>query len=232
VTSGTSCAWTATSGATWITVVSGASGSGNGTVTFTVAANTGPARSGTLTITGQSFTVNQAGGCTFSIVPTSQSVGAGAGNGAPVAVTAGAGCGWTAVSNATWLTITAGASGSGNGTVTFSAAANSGLVRTGTLTIAGSTFTVTQATACTFSINSTSHSFDRHGGNFNINVTTGQSCPWPATTSDDWITITSGASGTGNGTVRISVPDVSPSILPRTGTVIIAGITFTVTQHN
>jgi BACON domain-containing protein len=56
------CAWTATSGVTWITVVSGTSGIGNGTVTFQVAVNiTGQARTGTLTIAGQTFTVNQAG---------------------------------------------------------------------------------------------------------------------------------------------------------------------------
>jgi hypothetical protein len=41
-------------------VTAGASGTGNGTVSFTVAANTGAARSGTLTIGGQTFTVTQA----------------------------------------------------------------------------------------------------------------------------------------------------------------------------
>jgi hypothetical protein len=43
-------------------VTKGASGSGDGTVEFTVAANaTGAARSGTITIGGQVFTVQQAG---------------------------------------------------------------------------------------------------------------------------------------------------------------------------
>jgi hypothetical protein len=146
-------------------------------------------------------------------------------------VTAGAGCAWTAGSNATWLTITSGASGNGNGAVTFSAGANAGLARTGTLTVAGRTFAVTQGTACTFSINPTSHSFDRHGGNFNIQVIASQGCGWVATTSTSWITIASGASGTGNGTVRITVDSAGNGEVPRTGTVIVAGITFTVTQH-
>jgi hypothetical protein len=44
-----------------------------------------------------------------------------------------------------WITITSGASRTGTGTVTFTVAANTGGARTGTLTIAGSTFTVTQA---------------------------------------------------------------------------------------
>jgi hypothetical protein len=62
-----------------------------------------------------------------------------------VTVTTTSGCAWTAGSNAPWLTITSGASGTGNGTVGFAAAANTGVARTGTLTIAGQPFTVTQA---------------------------------------------------------------------------------------
>ncbi|HEX8492025.1 MAG TPA: M36 family metallopeptidase [Pyrinomonadaceae bacterium] len=85
------------------------------------------------------------GTCTYSISPTSATQPAGGGTGS-VSVTAGAGCSWTAVSNATFITITGGSSGSGNGTVTYSVAANgSTSQRTGTLTIAGRTFTVTQA---------------------------------------------------------------------------------------
>lgn len=85
------------------------------------------------------------GTCTFSINPTSASVVAGGGTGS-VTVTAGTGCNWTAVSNASFITITSGASGSGNGTVNYSVAANTGTSsRVGTMTIAGLTFTVTQA---------------------------------------------------------------------------------------
>lgn len=85
------------------------------------------------------------GACTYSINPTSSSQPAGGGTGS-VSVTAGAGCNWTAVSNATFITITSGSSGSGNGTVNYSVAANTGASsRNGTMTIAGLTFTVTQA---------------------------------------------------------------------------------------
>jgi hypothetical protein len=62
VTAGANCPWTAVSGATWITVTAGASGSGPGTVTFSVEPNgSGTTRVGTITIGGQVFTVNQAG---------------------------------------------------------------------------------------------------------------------------------------------------------------------------
>jgi hypothetical protein len=89
--------------------------------------------------------VDCGGTCSFSINPTSASQPAGGGTGS-VTVTATAGCAWTAVSNATFITITSGSSGTGNGTVNYSVAANTGSTsRTGTLTIAGLTFTVTQA---------------------------------------------------------------------------------------
>ncbi len=155
VSAGAGCAWTASSNAAWVSVTSGASGSGNGPVTFSVAANPGGARSGTLTIAGQAFTVTQAAAaapppppvsCTYSISPTSSSIAAAGGTGT-VAVSAGTGCAWTAGSSASWVAVTSGSSGSGDGPVTFSVAANPGDARSGTLTIAGQTFTVTQAAA-------------------------------------------------------------------------------------
>ena len=61
VTTGSGCSWTATSNAaSWITVTAGGSGSGNGTVSFNVAQNTTTARSGTLTVAGQTVIVSQA----------------------------------------------------------------------------------------------------------------------------------------------------------------------------
>ena len=87
-----------------------------------------------------------AGSCTYTIAPTSASVPASGGSGS-VSVTTQAGCSWTASSNASWISITAGGSGSGNGSVSYAVAANSGAARTGTLTVAGQTFTVNQAAA-------------------------------------------------------------------------------------
>lgn len=54
------CAWSASGGAAWLTITSGANGSGDGNVTYTTAANTtGSPRSATLTIAGQPFVVTQ-----------------------------------------------------------------------------------------------------------------------------------------------------------------------------
>jgi hypothetical protein len=141
VSTAAGCEWNATSNAGWITLVSGATGNGAGVVRFRVADNTGPARTGTLTIAGRAFTVNQASGCTYSINPKDQKIGDKGGQ-VTVAVSAGAGCGWTATSNESWITITDGATGSGDGTVRLNVAP--GKKRTGTLTIAGRTFKVEQ----------------------------------------------------------------------------------------
>ncbi len=87
--------------------------------------------------------------CTYSIGTSSLSVAAGGGTGS-VAVTAPGGCTWIATSNDSWITINSGTPGNGNGSVGFSVAANTGSgSRTGTLSVAGKTFTVTQAGANT-----------------------------------------------------------------------------------
>jgi hypothetical protein len=62
-----------------------------------------------------------------------------------VNVTTGGTCSWAAVSNNAWITITGGSSGSGSGTVSYSITENTGAKRrTGTITIAGQTYTVHQ----------------------------------------------------------------------------------------
>jgi hypothetical protein len=143
ITSGSGCSWSASSNAAWITITSGSSGSGNGTASYSVASNSGAARSGTLTVAGQAFTINQAGVCTYSLNPTSANLPYSA-SGGNVSVTAAASCSWTSSSNDDWL-IGNGQSGSGNGTAGYWAPANclpDG--RSGSLTVAGQNFSVWQ----------------------------------------------------------------------------------------
>src|SRR5688572_18809257 len=201
VTATSGCGWTGASNATWITVTSGGSGTGNGTVAYTVAANTSAtARTGTLTIAGQTVTITQAGVCSFTIAPTAQSVMA-AGGPQTAAVTTTSGCTWTGVSNSTtWITVTAGSSGTGNGTVAYNVAAHTSTTpRTGTLTIAGRTLTVTQSGPCSFTMSPNSQSVPASGGSFTSVVTTTTGCGWTGASNATWITVTSGGSGTGNG---------------------------------
>jgi hypothetical protein len=144
-----SCPWAVSGLPSWITVSGASSGTGSATVTLVVAPNSGAALSATISIAGVSVTINQAAAasaCTYAISPGGQAFTAAGGTGT-INITAGAGCPWTAASAASWITITGVGTGSGNGSVTFQAAPNTGADRSGSVTVAGLSFTVEEAAA-------------------------------------------------------------------------------------
>ena len=132
-----------------ITIVSGVNGTGTGQVTYLVAASTAAARTGTVKVAGQTFTVNQAAApappaCTVVVKPLSLEVSADEQK-AKVDVDTTMGCAWTATSGVRWITIESGATGSGRGEVHFLIDENKpAMPRTGTLTVASQTVTVVQ----------------------------------------------------------------------------------------
>ena len=146
-------------------------------------------------------------------------------------VTSQSGCPWSAVSNDGWITVTSGASGSGNGTVNYSVAVNNSLdSRTGTMTIAGQTFMVNQAgVVCAYSILPMERTHVSEAGSDTVSVNAPSVCSWTATSNDSWLSITSGASGAGDGIVGYSY-EANQNAGSRIGTLTIAGLTFTVTQ--
>jgi hypothetical protein len=101
-------------------------------------------------------------------------------------------------------------------------------VVTANVTVSSET-TGTQGQACTFTLSGSPQSFSGAGGSGNVNVTTPTGCAWTATSSDNFLTVVSGASGTGTGAV---VFQVAPNITgqARTASLTIGGQTFTVTQ--
>ena len=170
--------------------------------------------------------------CSFSISPAIQPVTAAGGAGS-TSVTTGVACSWTAVSNDAWIVINSDNSATGNATITFEVRENiSDMPRSGTLTIAGQTFTVVQDGAgveCMYSISPTSQSFKTaSSGGGTVNVTATSACGWLATSNANWITIAAGNSGVGNGTVSYTVAsNPGPT---RAGTITVAGKIFTVKQ--
>ena len=83
--------------------------------------------------------------CTTALSPASALFGSAAAAGSVAVTTSSGSCPWSAASGVSWITITAGSSGTGSGTVSYSVSANAtGSGRTGTITIAGQAFTVTQ----------------------------------------------------------------------------------------
>ncbi|PYR46168.1 MAG: hypothetical protein DMF95_18930 [Acidobacteria bacterium] len=258
VTAGTGCTWTATSSATFVTISAGTSGSGNGTVTFTVAANTGAARTATLTVAGTTFTVTQSAAAplppgTLSAPTASSPVG-----GQTVTATrpdlvvtnaiASGNVGTVTYRfeisdlntfpNDPVRTFTADGIAQGAGTTSWTVNRDLGpdvlwywhaRATDGATTSAYSpTETFRTPTSCRYSISPTNLSINSTSATSTIVVTTNSGCAWTASTTSPFITILTGASGIGSGSVFIAIPDnPGPS---RTGTVTIAGQTFTVTQ--
>jgi hypothetical protein len=130
--------------------------SGTTTVTIATTSSTPTGASSGMTITGtdaagnpvthsQSFTLTV---CSVAFSgntpPANVNADASSGNNFTLTLTGG-NCAWTASSDSSWLTISP-ASGSGSGTATWGVTQNTGTSsRTGHITIAGTTFTVTQA---------------------------------------------------------------------------------------
>lgn len=152
VTTTSSCSWTATTSDSWLTISTGASGTGSGTVTFAVAANTSTStRTATLTVAGTTITITQEAAassttsCTGTLSSNSATYAASGGS-STITVTAATACTWTAAASDSWITVSSGASGTGSGSVIYSVAAYTGTSsRTGTLTIAGATYVITQS---------------------------------------------------------------------------------------
>jgi hypothetical protein len=107
--------------------------------------------------------------------------------------------------------------------------ANAGAARSGTLTIAGHTLTVSQGGAsCSYSISPTSGTAAVGGGTGSFNVTAGAGCAWTASSDSSWLRVTSSASGSANGAVSYGV-DANGGAA-RAGHITVQGQTFTLNQ--
>ncbi|MFZ4791808.1 MAG: M6 family metalloprotease domain-containing protein, partial [Candidatus Competibacteraceae bacterium] len=143
--------------------------------------------------------------CNYAISPISQSFSAVGGSGT-VNVTADMGCAWTAATSVNWIAITTGNNGSGNGVVNFTVTTNTSTTqRTGTLTIAGQTFTITQAGSDTYTVTATA------GANGSISpasrtVAHGATTTFTVTPSAGYSPVVSGCGGALSGTTYTTGP--------------------------
>jgi uncharacterized protein DUF5666/all-beta uncharacterized protein len=139
------CPWTASAGVGWISINGPASGQGDGSVSYSVAPNVVPSpRSGALIVASTPVQLNQAGvPCQFALSQTDGRVGP-AGGPINVGVSTLSGCAWSATAIDPWISIVSGQSGNASGNVTLWVAANTGKARTGSVSIAGLRFTVSQ----------------------------------------------------------------------------------------
>lgn len=228
VSTSSHCSWTATTPDSWIHITSTPSGTGSGTVNYMVSSNPDTQRIGTISVGGRSFRITQFAfaGCSLAINPSSLSATATGGT-ASISVTASdPSCGWTA----SGLAATPG-SGTGNGSVTVTIPPNaSPSSQTYFATIATQTLQVSQTGInCTVGLSPYSGAFTATGGSGSIDVSTPAGCAHDSVVGPGWISITSGGSGTGPGSVVYSV-SANSTTLTRSGNLTIGGQTFQVTQ--
>ena len=209
VTTQAGCAWSAASNASWVTISSGAQGTGSGRVQLSAAENTGSARSGTVVIANQTVTVNQQGRppCAYTIDPGSYNPSSTGGT-VSVKVTTTTACEWAVTGNPAWLSANP-AGGTGNGATTITVQSNGGAARSVTLKIAGRDFSVQQAHApCTYTTGPTTRRVPSRRSTRELGVNTQPHCPVAATESASWIEIVSApAFGSGEVVIRMQEND-------------------------
>jgi hypothetical protein len=145
-----------------------------------------------------------------------------------VSIQTAAGCSWTISGLPGWIT-TSTSSGAGPATVTLVIAANFGGAQSVAISIAGTQVTITQtAPTCIYAISPGGQGFTASGGSGAISVTAGASCAWSATSTVSWVTITGGASGTGNGTVTYQA--AASTGAAQSGSITVAGLSFAVEE--
>jgi hypothetical protein len=171
--------------------------------------------------------------CSYTIAPGNRAFGSEGGT-ADVSVTTAQACTWTTAGAPDWITVTAGGTGSGPGTVAYAVAANGATTaRNATLTIGGQAHAVVQEgrapTVCTYTISPDSAAYNKDAATGTFAVAAPESCGWSATSSASWLTVTSGAQGSGPGTVAYAVAR-SVDTAERSGSITVAGRAFTVRQ--
>ena len=229
VSAGANQAWTATCEANWVSFTPN-SGTGNGTVTVTAAANqTTAPRSAIATIAGQAVTISQLGQKATVEADSSTVIGSEGGE-LTFTVDLGEGIAWEADSDSTWAQVTQGASGNGTGTVTVTIEKNPDSAfasRTDAIEIAGETIYVTQRDF-DVSITPERTQISSAAAQGEIAVTAPDNAQWDVLATMDWLT-PKAAVGIGQTTLAYTVAENTTGTT-RTGMILIAGVPHTVTQ--
>jgi hyaluronate lyase len=170
--------------------------------------------------------------CAYSISPTNREHGYGAATNS-VSVSTASGCDWTVFNTNSWITILPPTNGLRSGTVSYEVDANFSVNgRTGVVMIADQFLTLSQQpTPCIYSISPTNRVHGYGVTTNSVSVATTSGCNWTVVNTNSWITILSGASGTGGAILTYTV-DANPNPVDRTGLVAIADQTFTILQRS
>ncbi|HKQ73370.1 MAG TPA: SBBP repeat-containing protein [Blastocatellia bacterium] len=182
---------------------------------------------------------DQVPGCSYTVSPTSQTVGPGLEEGAFTVISPDR-CGWTASSADDWIITSPGTPLGGVHTSTYRVEPNEGpsdgssnrregkinIIPIGATTPAASVVVIQAGLSCTFSVSPLEIGASSRGGPHFISVRAPQHCPWKAESRSSFIGVStlSGEApgeGEGNGTVVVGVQEHVGSF--RTGEILVAG---------
>lgn len=220
--------WKASTSADWISIEPATTGAANDdSVAYVVAENpNAETRVGTIDVSGNIHTVTQTG-YPCSVSPSSAEFGANGGAG-EIVVAISSGIAWKSASSVDWVHVYV-AGGSGSGACGYSVKPNTTIMpRSGIITIAGKSFTVSQSGLATI-VSPTETTVDANEHTLYFTVSALSTTSWTAASEEDWITITRGMTGTGGSTVVAKI-SANPNYARRYGTIIIGGSDVTVTQ--
>src|SRR5205823_1600944 len=130
-----------------------------------------------------------------------------------------------------WTSIVAASPLTSSGTITLQFAENAtGVQRAGIITVAGQNLAVIQeGQFCgPFSLSVSSFSFSATGGRGSTDIVGQEGCPFTVSGLPGWITIISGATGIGNGTLLFQVAPLVDQ--PRMVTLTVAGLPVSIDQ--
>lgn len=136
---------------------------------------------------------------------------------------------WQASKVTSWVEFTGVTQGNGNGTVSFKVSPNlETSSRSTTITIGSKTISINQGPGPGFTqVNPTSLAVNYVASTASFTITSNQ--PWSATSNVDWITFTTAASGSGNGSLGISI-QLNSTAQTRQATISIGSANISVTQ--
>jgi uncharacterized repeat protein (TIGR01451 family) len=184
--------------------------------------------------TNTAFVARITGGaapCTYTVSPLSQTIYSLA-QSLVFDVGAPSGCPWTASSDQAFATVAGGASGTGSGFVYVTVPANNtGQMLSASLTIANQPVILTQTpSSCTYSLSPSSpYSVGSAGGQVQVNITTGATCPWTVANNYPFVLAVSASSGTGSGSTNLTVGPTTTG-KSRSLFLTIGASSFTITQ--
>lgn len=210
------CLWSLQSDANWISITSTTSGSDNGTISYSVALNSGNnARSGTIKVRDGNSVVRATLNITQNGVPVTHSLNStnatftAAGGNSNVVLTATEA--WTAQSDGHWIANISPSSGNGSATISYTVDPNSTpSARTGTIKIIGANSVVKQiltigqsAASANYSLSASNAAFSADGGSSNVVLSSTSN--WQVQSDVPWITGITPTTGVGNATISYTV---------------------------